>query len=145
MFYIRTNEAVGSLVVLNGQFSLVSRKWRHYTVGVCVESSMKYGGCLLGLYKAPREEHIPGDEEVAEEEDDDEEEADDKDVPEMTSSDRIKPLLLRAEPHALDGYTIPSPTRALQPSRNGQQTFEFNTEDVDAGGTFDLTQRKYEM
>ena len=145
MFFIRTNEAVGSLVVLNGQFSLVSRKWRHYTVGVCVESSMKYGGCLLGLYKAPREEHIPGDEEVAEEEDDDEEEADDKDVPEMTSSDRIKPLLLRAEPHALDGYTIPSPTRALQPSRNGQQTFEFNTEDVDAGGTFDLTQRKYEM
>ena len=142
MFYIRTNEAIGSLVVLNGQFSLVSRKWRHYTVGVCVESSMKYGGNLLGIYKTP---HIQDDEEVAEEEDEEEEEADDKDEPEGTSSDRIKPLLLRAEPHALDGYTIPSPTRALKPPRDGQQTFESTNEDIDAGGTFNLAQKKYEM
>jgi len=52
LFYICSeNQQQGSLVALGCPFSLVSKRWSNYTVGACVESSAKYGGRMLGIYK----------------------------------------------------------------------------------------------
>ena len=52
LFYICSeNQQQGSLVALKCPFSLVSKRWSNYTVGACVESSAKYGGRMLGIYK----------------------------------------------------------------------------------------------
>lgn len=51
LFYIHTGEANGSPVILGSPFSLTSLRWRHYTVGACCDSSVKYGGRMLGICK----------------------------------------------------------------------------------------------
>lgn len=51
LFCIRTGEPNGSPVVLGCPFSLASQRWSHYTIGACFESSAKYGGRMLGIYK----------------------------------------------------------------------------------------------
>ena len=52
-FYIRTNNDIGStLIKLGSPFSLQSRKWSRFNVGAMQSSSAKFGGRMLGLYKA---------------------------------------------------------------------------------------------
>ena len=55
LFSIFTEDTFGSLVMLQGSFSLVSRRYPNYTVGACFESSTKYGGRMLGIYKTGKQ------------------------------------------------------------------------------------------
>jgi len=51
-FCIRTNDCNGAPISLDLPFSLQSRKWSRYLVGAMQSSSAKYGGRMLGIYKA---------------------------------------------------------------------------------------------
>lgn len=51
-FCIRTNERNGTPISMGQPFSLESRRWSRYLVGAMQSSSAKYGGRMLGLYKA---------------------------------------------------------------------------------------------
>jgi len=58
-FCIRTNDCEGTPISLDLPFSLQSRKWSRYLVGAMQSSSAKYGGRMLGLYKAgPLIDHL---------------------------------------------------------------------------------------
>jgi hypothetical protein len=81
-FHVSTNDPESTALLLGAPFSLRSRKWSSYHVGVCHESSAKYGGRMLAMFKAGKSsaEEEPAiecdDEEAAE--DDPIEEDDDK-------------------------------------------------------------------
>ncbi len=51
-FYIRANDPNSAPISLDSPFSLQSRKWSRYHVGAMQSSSVKFGGRMLGLYKA---------------------------------------------------------------------------------------------
>jgi len=110
LFYIRTAEPNGGLIVLGSPFSLVSRRWSNYFIGACSTSSTKFGGRLLGIYKMGKKSL---DDETCDGEEDDgpmqENELDDKDFPVEKSQDkRMLPLLLCAEAyHSVEADYVP--------------------------------------
>ena len=125
LFYIRTDEPSGSLVVLGCPFSLVSRRWSHYLIGACIESSLKYGGRMLGIYKTGKvtieDEPVDGD--------DDNDPTHEHDmVDEKISDKRMMPLLLCAEAyHSRDG-NLSSPPKS--PGRVSKLKREFSSDDI---------------
>lgn len=99
LFCVRTHGPDGSLVVFGDPFSLVSQRWSHYRIGVCIESSAKYGGRMLGIYKEAKNNHSRVvEEEVLREEDD-------------APMQRMAPLLLYAQ--AYEESKSASLTKAL--------------------------------
>ena len=127
LFYIRTDEPNGSLVVLGCPFSLVSRRWSHYLIGACVESSAKYGGRMLGIYKAGKSS--AGDEAGYGEEDDGsmQDLEDDKDHPtEKMGDKRMTPLFLCAEAYYTINEELSSP---VSPGRASKFTRQISEEE----------------
>mmetsp|Transcript_31229 Transcript_31229/g.66068 ORF Transcript_31229/g.66068 Transcript_31229/m.66068 type:complete len:1880 (+) Transcript_31229:299-5938(+) len=115
MFFVRTtgDEPNGSLVVLGSPFSLVSRRWSHYLIGACMESSAKYGGRMLGIYKGGRdsmEDEVAGDREE-----------------DGSPMKRMMPLMLCAEPFKREEYPSPAKSPSRQSSKLARQ---ISVEDV---------------
>lgn len=115
LFYIRTGEPNGSLVVLGCPFSLASRRWSHYTIGACFESSAKYGGRMLGIYKTGK---VLVSDDIGNGEDDNGHTQDNElDVTdhliEKSSDKRMMPLLLCAEAcHSPEILSVQTPDLA---------------------------------
>ena len=117
-FYIRTNGSNGEFMPLGHPFSLASRRWSHYLVGACVESSIKFGGRMLGIYKNGRSS-------MADEPDSGEDDygpmiENEPDGAEKSNNNRMMPLLLCAEAiHSsevnFDSSPPKSPTRRSRP------------------------------
>ncbi|KAL7550235.1 hypothetical protein ACHAWF_013474 [Thalassiosira exigua] len=129
LFYVRTGEPTGSLVVLGRPFSLVSQRWSHYLIGACVEGSAKYGGRMLGIYKmgkdSAEDRGIEGEEEDGPAQVN---EFDDKDFPAEKSKDkRMMPLLLCAEAYHCVDRDLSSPVKS--PSRVTKLVRELSVED----------------
>jgi len=133
LFYIRTaGEPTGSLVVLGGPFSLVSRRWSHYLIGACVEGSAKYGGRVLGIYKTGKnagDYDVLGGDGVGEE--------DDIGPTMQQNEQRMMPLLLCAEnfgslrPSTLSNFSAEdysSPSKS--PTRSSKLARQISVEDV---------------
>lgn len=125
LFCVHTGEPNGSPVLLGSPFSLTSLRWSHYTVGACFDSSVKYGGRMLGIFKTGR---VSANDEMGygeeyESEIRDSEIRDDIDVPELLAIEkdkRMMPLLLRAESWACFPPEL-SPSKVLiQEARLGR-------------------------
>lgn len=110
-FHISTNDPESSALLLGAPFSLRSRKWSSYNVGVCHESSAKYGGRMLAIFKAGKStaEEEPAIE--CDDEDDPIEEDDDKDFVAEKPASTTVPLLLRAEVAKTHEAESPSPSK----------------------------------
>lgn len=104
LFTIHTCEPIGSPVLLDLPFSLNSLRWSHYSVGACLDTSVKYGGRMLGILKTGR---VSGSDDVGCGEEDDGEIRAEVDVPDK----RMMPLLLRAE--SWDCFSRQSPSKVL--------------------------------
>jgi hypothetical protein len=120
-FHVSTNDPESTALLLGAPFSLRSRKWSSYHVGVCHESSAKYGGRMLAMFKAGKssaEEEPPIEcdyEEAAE--DDPIEEDDDKDFVAEKPVSTTTPLLLRAEVAKTHEAESPSPSKRSSKTR----------------------------
>jgi hypothetical protein len=112
-FYIRDSSSSTIPLAQGSPFSLESRKWSNYLVGACVESSAKFGGRMLGIYKSGKS-FADG----APDEEDDEALLDD--IYEKIKPQRMMPLLLCAEvmETSEDEYLSPakSPSRRTKPA-----------------------------
>ena len=91
LFCIHTAELIGSPVLIGLPFSLHSLRWPHYSVGACIDSSVKYGGRILGIYKTGRV--VTNDDIGGVEDDDSDIRETEIDFPDR----RMMSLLLRAE------------------------------------------------
>ena len=132
LFCIQTVESIGSPVLLGLPFSLTSLRWSHYTVGACLDSSVKYGGRMLGIFKAGRVS--ANDDMVCGEGDDIEIEID-------VSDKRMMPLYLHAESWACFSPQL-SPSKVLIQETHSVRN-SGNDEDVPAAPLLDASPTKY--
>ena len=126
LFCIQTDEANGSLVLLGQPFSLVSRRWSQYTIGACCESSFKYGGRMLGIYKTGRK---PSDDAAVDMDDNDDapiQQDSVHDGKDSFTTERIMPLFLCAE--AYDSVNLSSPAKS--PTRASKLAMQLNENDL---------------
>eukprot|EP00804_Cyclotella_cryptica_P002729 CCRYP_009644-RB/>CCRYP_009644-RB protein AED:0.18 eAED:0.18 QI:322/1/1/1/0.75/0.8/5/1125/1593 len=147
-FYIFTNESDAAALLLGTPFSLRSRKWPNYHVGVCHESSAKFGGRMLAMYKDKADKSLVEEDPPLEcdEEDDLVEDDDEKDfVAEKPANRLIMPLLLCAEsvdtsdPESSSPLKR-SPTNRMEPESKSDQLQSH----LDSSST-DLTSTQYEV
>lgn len=147
-FYIRTNETDACALLLGTPFSLRSRKWPNYHVGVCHESSAKFGGRMLAMYKDKADKSLAEEDPPMEcdEEDDLVDDDDDKDfVAEKPVNRLIMPLLLCAESIETSDPDSSSP---LKRSPTNRMDLESNNDQLQShldSSCTDLTSTQYEL
>ena len=132
LFCIQTVESIGSPVLLGLPFSLTSLRWSHYTVGACLDSSVKYGGRMLGIFKAGR---VSANDDMACGE------GDDIEIEIDVSVKRMMPLYLHAESWACFSPQL-SPSKVLSQETHLVRN-SGNDEDVPAAPFLDASPTKY--
>ena len=144
-FYISTNSPEATALSLGSPFSLRSRRWPNYHVGVCHESSAKFGGRMLAMYKAGKSQVEEEPTIECDEDDDPIDEDDDKDfIAEKPVNNTTMPLLLCAEvannsPEA----ESPSPSKRTSVIRRQLESQDENTQSQVELEVSDFTSSQY--
>lgn len=140
-FYISINDPDAPALLLGTGFSLRSKRWNNYHVGVCYESSAKFGGRMLAMFKAgtTTEEEPAMD---CDEEDEVMEDLYDKDF-EMPVKRTTMPLLLHAEisDTSFDVVETLSPTKRGSSVESQHEKFHSQVESMPS----DLTVSHYHL
>ena len=137
-FCIRTNDPNSTPIRLDSPFSLQTRRWSRYNVGAMQSSSVKFGGRMLGLYKAgPSADPLEPELEDA------------LDIPQHDAFDNkvdrgVMPLLLYAD--AVDAYGDISPDRPKRlPMLTTQDTTDEDDNSVQENQDNVSLRRRYEL
>ena len=144
-FYISTNDPEATALSLESTFSLRSKRWPNYYVGVCHESSAKFGGRMLAMYKAGKSQVEEEPTIECDEDDDPIDDEDDKDfIAEKPISNTTMPLLLYAEvANTSPEAESPSPSKRNSVARRQLESQEESTLSQEERATSELTSTQY--